>query len=71
MHSSSPTTSPYRDTQGASAHSGLSVSFLEKLRVVGGGPPFIKVGKAVRYKLSDVDTWLAARTCNSTSEYAA
>ena len=69
--SSAATTSPYRDTQGASAHSGLSVSFLEKLRVVGGGPPFIKVGKAVRYKLADVDAWLATRMRNSTSEYAA
>ena len=68
---SSATTSPYRDTQGASDHSGLSASFLEKLRVVGGGPPFIKVGKAVRYKLSDVDAWLAERTRRSTSEYAA
>jgi hypothetical protein len=65
------TASPYRDTRGASHHSGLSKSYLEKLRVVGGGPPFIKVGKAVRYKLADLDTWLAEQKRGSTSEYAA
>jgi predicted DNA-binding transcriptional regulator AlpA len=68
---SSATLSPYRDTRGVSAHTGLSASLFEKLRVIGGGPPFIKVGKAVRYKLADVDTWLAEQTRRSTSEYAA
>jgi len=39
--------------------------------VVGGGPPFIKVGKAVRYKLADLDKWLEGQKHGSTSEYAA
>jgi predicted DNA-binding transcriptional regulator AlpA len=68
---SSSSISPYCDTQGASQHSGLSKSFLEKLRVTGDGPRFIKIGKAVRYKVADIDAWLAAQARNSTSEYAA
>jgi hypothetical protein len=65
------TASPYRDTRGASDHTAFSTSYLERLRVVGGGPPFIKVGKAVRYKLADLDTWLEGQKRGSTSEYAA
>jgi hypothetical protein len=67
--SPTPTASPYADTRGASDHTTFSTSYLEKLRVVGGGPPFIKVGKAVRYKLADLDTWLAEQKRGSTSEY--
>jgi hypothetical protein len=69
--SSAPTASPYVDTRGASDRTTLSTSYLEKLRGVGGGPPFIKVGKAVRYKLADLDTWLEEQKRGSTSEYAA
>jgi hypothetical protein len=61
----------YTNTRGASDHTTFSASYLEKLRGVGGGPPFIKVGKAVRYKLSDLDAWLAEQKQRSTSEYAA
>jgi hypothetical protein len=63
--------SVYAETRGASIHSTFSTSYLEKLRVVGGGPPFIKVGKAVRYKLADLDTWLEEQKRGSTSEYGA
>ena len=33
---------------------GLSFHTLRKLRVRGGGPPFIKIGRAVRYRSSDI-----------------
>jgi predicted DNA-binding transcriptional regulator AlpA len=69
--SSESTASPYTDTRGASDHTTFSTSYFEKLRVVGGGPPFIKVGKAVRYKRADLDAWLEEQKRGSTSEYAA
>ncbi len=31
-------------------------------RVRGDGPPFVKIGRNVRYKKSDVDAWLDERT---------
>jgi hypothetical protein len=49
--------------------SGLSVSFLNKLRILGGGPPFAKIGaKAVRYPADKLDAWLAACERRSTSD---
>lgn len=36
----------------------MSESFLEKLRCYGGGPPYYKIGGAVRYKYSDIELWL-------------
>ena len=39
-----------------------STSFLEKGRVQGYGPPYIKICGAVRYRLSDVEDWLSTNT---------
>jgi hypothetical protein len=66
----SPVTT-YTDTRGAAAHLGCSASCLEKYRVAGGGPRFIKIGKSVRYKIEQLDAWASGRTFASTSEYAA
>jgi len=35
---------------------------LERDRGKAKGPPFIKVGRLVRYRRSDVDAWLRANT---------
>jgi hypothetical protein len=58
------------DTEGAAQHLCLSISYLEKLRVRGGGPDFAKLGGAVRYRLCDLDAWAAQRLVSSTSERA-
>jgi hypothetical protein len=48
----------------ASRYTGMSISFLRQLRMKGvrkscpPGPPFVKVGRAVRYLRDDLDTWL-------------
>ena len=47
---------------------GMSVSRLQKLRVYGGGPPFLKIGRAVRYRREDVEEWVAGRVVYSTSQ---
>jgi len=48
----------------------LSERTLERFRVSGGGPKFGRLGKSVRYRLSDVEVWLASRVVGSTSEAA-
>ena len=59
------------DTEGASQHIGLAVSTLEKMRVTGGGPKYEKLGRSVRYRLSDLEQYLAVRVRESTSQAAA
>jgi predicted DNA-binding transcriptional regulator AlpA len=59
------------DTEGASKHIGLAVSTLEKLRVTGGGPRFVKLGRAVRYRVSDLEDYVAERVISSTSQRVA
>jgi predicted DNA-binding transcriptional regulator AlpA len=52
----------------AAAHTGLSVSTLNKLRVFGGGPVFLKLGRRVAYDVADLDAWLASKRRRSTSD---
>ena len=42
----------------AAAYLGLAVSTLNKWRCIGGGPQFLKLGKAVRYRITDLDGWV-------------
>ncbi len=44
------------DTVGAADYLGLGKSTLDKLRVGGGGPAFIKIGKRVVYDPADLST---------------
>lgn len=37
---------------------GVEVTWLRRKRLVGDGPPFIKMGKYVRYRQSDLDEWI-------------
>ena len=47
---------------------GLSASYLAKLRVTGFGPPFKKIGRSVLYRKSDVEAWLQDHSRTSTSD---
>lgn len=49
----------YVDTQTAAAHVGLSVSYMHKARHFGHGPPYYRVGRAIRYSIEDLDRWMA------------
>jgi len=56
-------------TPSAAEYLGLAVSTVEKLRVSGTGPRFIKAGpRAVVYDTRDLDAWLDERRQNSTSD---
>jgi hypothetical protein len=39
----------------------VSISTVRRWRRIGGGPKFIHFGKSVRYKLADVEKWVAAQ----------
>jgi hypothetical protein len=47
---------------------GVSVSYMNKMRLVGGGPRFIKMGARVLYDPADLAAWLDAQKRSSTSE---
>ena len=49
------------DTQAAAERVGLARATLAKLRVTGGGPPFIKLGARVLYESADLEAWVAAQ----------
>ena len=46
----------------------LSVRTVERLRVSGSGPKFLKIRNSVRYRLEDVQSWVTSRLVGSTSE---
>lgn len=58
------------NTEQAAAYLGtVRPNTLEKWRVIGGGPAYLKVGRSVAYRVADLDAWLDARRFGSTSEY--
>ena len=62
------TTRRMLNTDEAAAYCGSAGSTFEKLRVFGGGPLFLKVGRRVVYDPADLDAWLATKRRRSTSD---
>ena len=58
------------DETAAADITGISVSSLQKMRVRGDGPPFAKLGNRVRYRVSDLESYIADRVVHSTSQAA-
>lgn len=57
------------NTTQAAAYIGMSKAFLERDRWAGARIPFIKVGShAVRYRQSDLDTFIESQVRRSTSD---
>jgi hypothetical protein len=52
---------PLLDTFQAAERTRLARATLAKLRVVGGGPPFVKLGAKVLYEEADLEAWIAAQ----------
>lgn len=46
----------------------LSVRTLQSWRVSGSKIPFVRCGRAIRYRFSDLVSWIKANTVTSTSE---
>jgi hypothetical protein len=47
----------------------VSIRTVQRWRMTGEGPPFLKVGKAIRYRLKDLREWEEQRLRHSTSEH--
>ena len=45
-------------TNAAAEYVGLAAGTLEKMRTLGTGPRFLKLGRAVGYDIRDLDAWL-------------
>jgi len=46
----------------------LSERTLERWRVAGDGPKKVRLGRSIRYRLADIEAYIAARVVGSTSE---
>jgi predicted DNA-binding transcriptional regulator AlpA len=46
----------------------LSERTLERMRVTGNGPRFVKCNRSIRYQQQDLEHWIADRVCTSTSQ---
>ena len=69
-HAPPPDNPTYKRTPEAAAHLRLAPSTLDKMRVRGDGPPFIRLTpRSVIYAVNELDAWARARQFNSTSEY--
>jgi predicted DNA-binding transcriptional regulator AlpA len=63
-----PADRKFLTTKEAADRVRLSESALEKKRVDGTGPVFVKLGKSVRYEVAALDDWIAAGRHKSTAE---
>lgn len=57
--------------QAADYLGGLKKNTLEGWRITGRSPKFVKIGRLIRYRLSDLDAYLDAQTRTSTSQVKA
>ncbi len=57
------------NTHEAAEYLGLAEITLQIWRQNGNGPPYVKIGRAVRYSLQDLDEWVNARKVSSTTEW--
>ena len=62
---------PLLDEESAAPLVGMTVSTLQKKRVTGDGPPYVKMGRNVRYRPDDLESYVAERVVTSTSHKAA
>jgi hypothetical protein len=56
------------DEQGASEITGIPTATLQTKRVRGSGPPFVKVGRSVRYEVDDLVEWMRQLRGTSTAD---
>ncbi|MCC8953139.1 helix-turn-helix domain-containing protein [Bradyrhizobium sp. Pear77] len=61
-------TEEYLKAAEAAAYLKSSTSTLAKLRCHGGGPLYTHIGRAIRYKKSDLDAYMSRNTCSSTTK---
>ena len=52
----------------AAKYLGFTEGWLAKLRMRGGGPKWIRLGRKCRYTLADLEAWISAHRVSNTSE---
>ena len=62
------TENEYQPPAQFSRTTSIPTSTLSKMRMRGGGPPFVKIGRAVRYPVRAGLEWMTGQTHHSTSE---
>ena len=58
----------FLDSDQAAEYLGLKRTTLEAWRCRGGGPKFVKLGRAVRYRQTDLDAWIESRLRENTQQ---
>ena len=59
------------NTREAADYVRLAKPTMERFRLTGDGPTYCQLGGAVRYRKTDLDSWLESRRIRSTSERGA
>ena len=59
----------WMDSDAAAVYTGFARSTLAKLRCVGGGPRFYRVGHSIRYMRDQLDQWIGVQQYANTSQY--
>lgn len=57
-------------TMHAAAYIGKSASWLNKTRMTGVGPVYLKIGGSVRYTKDELDVWLAGTRRTAVYDFA-
>jgi predicted DNA-binding transcriptional regulator AlpA len=60
--------SEYLNVGEAAEYTGLAASTLNKLRLTGDGPEYIKLGRRVLYARDSIEGWLRSHRRTSTSD---
>ena len=58
----------YVSTTTIAQRVGFHPDYLRRLRRLGGGPPYVRVGRAVRYDIQAFDRWMEGRTYASEAD---
>jgi excisionase family DNA binding protein len=59
------------NTCEAAKYVSLASVTLERMRITGEGPAFVRLGRSVRYRRADLENWINGRLLRSTSEVIA
>ncbi|HEY8271555.1 MAG TPA: helix-turn-helix domain-containing protein [Pseudobdellovibrionaceae bacterium] len=58
------------NTKNMAEYLNMSQSWARQARMRGDGPPFLKIGRTVRYRKTDVDEWMIRKLRKNTIERA-
>lgn len=62
------TNDPLLTPDEAAAYLRLARATLAKMRCLGGGPRFVRLGRKIAYRGSDLESWLEKRLAASTTD---